>query len=47
MFECVLCDLCRVLELIDDNLDQIKSTWWFGVQRRPQTEQNGYNGEKC
>jgi hypothetical protein len=41
VFGYVLCDLCWVLELIDDNLDQVLETWSFGVQRRPRTEKLG------
>jgi hypothetical protein len=38
VFGYVPCDLCRVLELIYDNLDQVLETWSFGVQHRPQIE---------
>jgi hypothetical protein len=46
VFGYVLCDLCRVLELIDGNLDQVMKTWSFGVQHRPQTSQKEQNCEK-
>jgi hypothetical protein len=39
MFGYVLCEQCSVLNLMDSNLDQVKPTWCFGVQSRPQTGQ--------
>jgi hypothetical protein len=39
VFGYVLCDLGRVLELIDGNLDQVMKTWSFGVQHQTQTSQ--------
>jgi hypothetical protein len=39
-----MCDLCRLLEIIDGNLDQVMKTWSSGVQHRPQTSQKE---QKC
>jgi hypothetical protein len=46
MFGYVQCDLCRVLELMDGNLDQVIEPWSFGVQHRPQIRQKKQNNEE-
>jgi hypothetical protein len=46
MFGYVMCDHCKVLEVMDSHLDQVKSTWCFGAQSRPQIEQQGQNSLK-
>jgi hypothetical protein len=46
VFGYVLFDLCRVLELIYDKLNQVLETWSFGVQHRPQTVQKEENDDK-
>jgi hypothetical protein len=46
VFGNVLCDHCRVLELIDDYNDQVMETRSFGVQTRPQLGQKEQNDEK-
>jgi hypothetical protein len=46
MFGYVLCDHCRVLELIDSYNGQVVETWSFGVQPQPQIGQKGQNKVK-
>jgi hypothetical protein len=46
MFGDVLCDLFRMLGLMDDNLEQVMETCKCGVQHRSQTGQNGQNNEE-
>jgi hypothetical protein len=46
VFGYVMYDLCRVLELIDDNLNQILETLSFGVQHRPQTGRKEENDDE-
>jgi hypothetical protein len=46
MFAYVLCDLCRVLDLINGNLEQVLETLSFGVQHRPQIGQKEQNDEE-
>jgi hypothetical protein len=47
VFGNVLCDHCRVLELIDGYNDQVMKTWSFGVQPQHQIGQKEQNNQKC